>query len=46
MNKIIDDISDASPPPILNTWNKIYWIVFFALVIQVILFYGFTKVFE
>ena len=46
MNRITDDYTEDSPPPIFRTWNKIYGIVFFTLAIQVILFYVFTKVFE
>ncbi|MCH9029852.1 MAG: hypothetical protein IH819_09625 [Bacteroidetes bacterium] len=35
-----------TPPPILKSWNKLYALVFVNLVVLVILFYIFTKVFE
>lgn len=34
------------PPPILGGWKKLYAFVFMNLVILVILFYIFTRVFE
>jgi len=48
MNNDNDSIenTDDLPPPILGSWNKIYGVVFFTLVIMIILFYLFTKAFE
>ena len=33
-------------PPFLKTWNRVYGLVFINLVILIIFFYIFTKVFE
>ncbi len=33
-------------PPVLKTWNRLYALVFLNLVILIIFFYIFTKVFE
>jgi len=38
--------SEDSPPPIFNSWNKLYALVFMSLVSMIILFYLFTKAFE
>jgi len=34
------------PPPILNSWPRLYAAVLLFLAIQVVLFYVFTKAFE
>ena len=34
------------PPPIFKTWNRFYLVVFLNLVLLIILFYSFTRVFE
>jgi len=39
-------VNEESPPPFLKTWNKLYALVFGNLVVLIILFYIFTKVFE
>jgi hypothetical protein len=47
LNQNEKDIRDADEkPPILKTWNNIYSLVFLNLVILIIFFYIFTKVFE
>lgn len=33
-------------PPVLKTWKNVYLLVFLNLVVLIILFYIFTKVFE
>ncbi len=33
-------------PPVLKTWNNVYLVVFLNLVVLIIFFYIFTKVFE
>lgn len=33
-------------PPVLKTWNNVYLLVFLNLVVLIIFFYIFTKVFE
>ena len=38
--------TEDSPPPIFGSWNKIYGSVFFNLLVLILLFYLFTKVFE
>jgi hypothetical protein len=38
--------NEEEKPPILKTWNNIYTLVFLNLVILIIFFYIFTKVFE
>jgi hypothetical protein len=38
--------TEEEKPPILKTWNNIYTLVFLNLVILIIFFYIFTKVFE
>jgi hypothetical protein len=44
-----DDRSPASPteppPPILGSWRNLYTAVLAALVVEVILFYAFTRMF-
>ena len=37
---------EEEKPPVLKTWNNIYSLVFLNLVILIIFFYIFTKVFE
>lgn len=37
---------EEEKPPVLKTWNNIYTLVFLNLVILIIFFYIFTKVFE
>ncbi|HSP86496.1 MAG TPA: hypothetical protein VLN45_00050 [Ignavibacteriaceae bacterium] len=37
--------SDESPP-ILGSWNKIYFLVFMVLIILIILFYIFSMAFD
>ncbi|HSD64213.1 MAG TPA: hypothetical protein VLB50_10460 [Ignavibacteriaceae bacterium] len=41
-----DIFQDDEKPPFLKTWNNIYILVFITLVILIIFFYIFTKVFE
>jgi len=38
--------TEEEKPPVLKTWNNIYSLVFLNLVILIIFFYIFTKVFE
>lgn len=38
--------TEEEKPPILKTWNNIYTLVFLNLVVLIIFFYIFTKVFE
>jgi hypothetical protein len=46
-NQQVEDLlKDEEKPPILKTWNTIYLLVFLNLVILIIFFYLFTKVFE
>ena len=40
-----EDISDE-PPPVLKSWKNLYWLVFGNLVLLIVIFYIFTKVFE
>jgi len=44
--KIDKSNKEETPPPLLGSWNKLYTLVFSTLVILIILFYIFTKVFE
>jgi hypothetical protein len=45
--KIKEEIDhNDDTPPVLGSWGKIYTLVFFNLVILVILFYYFTRIFE
>ncbi len=37
---------EEEKPPVLKTWNNIYALVFLNLVVLIIFFYIFTKVFE
>jgi hypothetical protein len=37
---------EEESPPFLKSWNNIYSLVFLNLVVLIILFYIFTKVFE
>ena len=39
-------VNEEPPPPFLKTWNKLYALVFANLIVLIILFYLFTKVFE
>lgn len=49
-NEIKDEINKLNNlddnPPLLGSWNKLYSVVFISLVIMILLFYLFTKVFE
>jgi hypothetical protein len=38
--------NDEEKPPVFGTWNNVYTLVFLNLVILIIFFYIFTKVFE
>ncbi len=38
--------TEEEKPPVLKTWNNIYALVFLNLVVLIIFFYIFTKVFE
>ena len=44
--KEIDNNSKEETPPLFNSWNKLYAIVFFTFAALVLLFYVFTKAFE
>jgi len=46
MDKNSEQIHSDEQPPVLNSWNKIYLVVLLFLVIQIIFFTFFTKVFE
>jgi hypothetical protein len=37
---------DEEAPPVFKTWNRFYMAVFANLVLLIILFYTFTKLFE
>ncbi len=37
---------EEEPPPIGKTWNRLYAAVLIELVLLVVFFYAFTKVFE
>lgn len=37
---------EEEKPPVFRTWNNVYTLVFLNLVILIIFFYIFTKVFE
>ena len=39
-------MNEEEKPPIFKTWKRFYWVVFSNLVLLIILFYTFTKVFE
>ncbi|UCH65555.1 MAG: hypothetical protein JSW63_00015 [Ignavibacterium sp.] len=39
-------IKDDPPPPFFKTWKRLYSLVLGQLVLLIILFYIFTKVFE
>ncbi len=41
-----EKLPEEEKPPILKTWNNLYLLVFLNLVILIIFFYIFTKVFE
>lgn len=41
-----NDFNEEEKPPILKSWNRIYFIVFLNLIILMILFYWFTVTFE
>jgi hypothetical protein len=43
--KKVDDHSDESPP-VLGSWKKIYFFVLSFLVIEILLFFYFTRMFE
>jgi len=44
--KLSTEKIEESPPPFLRKWKNIYAAVFLNLVVLVLLFYLFTKVFE
>jgi hypothetical protein len=39
-------MSQEAPPPIGRTWNRLYAVVLGLLVVEIVIFYAFTKVFE
>ncbi len=41
-----EPVETEEKPPFLKTWNRVYAVVFLNLVILIIFFYIFTKVFE
>ena len=43
--KVVTETGEEKPP-VFKTWNNIYTLVFLNLVILIIFFYIFTKVFE
>jgi hypothetical protein len=45
-NKENNIVDEESPPPFLKTWNNLYTLVLGNLVVLIVLFYIFTKVFE
>ncbi len=46
MKKDKIDINYEEPPPIMGSWNKLYGLVLANLILLIIIFYIFTKVFE
>lgn len=42
--KPVEEIEEK--PPVFKSWRTLYWLVFLNLVLLIILFYIFTKVFE
>ena len=41
-----DDHHPETPPPIGRTWNRLYTAVIVFLLVQIAVFYAFTKAFE
>lgn len=39
-------VQPEEAPPILKTWNRLYAVVFFNLVVLIALFYLFTRIFN
>ncbi|MFC1608474.1 hypothetical protein ACFL47_10950 [Candidatus Latescibacterota bacterium] len=38
--------SNEEPPPVFSSWNRLYTLVFINLVVLIVLFYVFTRVFQ
>ena len=41
-----EDQHHETPPPIGRTWNRLYTAVILFLLVQIVVFYAFTKAFE
>lgn len=40
------DDTMEEPPPFFSSWNKLYSLVFLNLIVLIVLFYVFTKIFD